>query len=595
MLLAPSHTNESPLAGTAMGRTIRLTGLFLFLITASTLAQFPQTLVLEATAPTIVSSAQTRAGWQYTITVTGTYSMWPPYDSYGVDGAYVYDVPEEEINAFRWPPEFMYPIPHWVGDTLEVPPFTFPGQQFKFRTRDNIGFRYNGQPLANSGLTTTHRYRTTLVGDGNPIAFQILDSAYSIREGRIIPRYEDNSGALTIVVEERPYFNVCNVETFCDRGQTVLAIAGSLLEYDSTGRPRNTLKSASQLAVVVDGRIIGADSVSCASREPVAYTLVLDRSGSMDFDYDGTTDRMTALKRAAHGFLKTMKPGDQAMLVTFSFDDDISLDVGWTGDTTILGRGIDAIDADGGTAWRDAAYVGLTEAAKHYNPRKAVVLLTDGEDTHSRRLLGEVVGRARQVNVPVFTIGMALADTSEAPLRYLAAQSNGRFFQARDQRAIDSAFNNLSRALESDDCCTLYVRLPREVTAEAGVRRFEIVARENGASTGAMQSYDIHVSDSCSMFSSAPAEAAAIARLSIAPNPIGSTATLELAIESPARVAIEIVAVSGERATLVEPMALGAGSRRFEVDLRDRPSGLYIVRALVDGAEVARERVVIMH
>ena len=47
----------------------------------------------------------------------------------------------------------------------------------------------------------------------------------------------------------------------------------------------------------------------------------------MTFPYEGATDRLTALKRAAHGFLRTMKPGDQAMLITFSYDDDITLDV----------------------------------------------------------------------------------------------------------------------------------------------------------------------------------------------------------------------------------------------------------------------------
>ncbi|MBC8146228.1 MAG: VWA domain-containing protein, partial [bacterium] len=450
-----------------MNRPIQLS-LFLFIILVSSAhAQFPQTLRLDATAPTIVRSVSTRPGWQYIVTVSGTYSMWPTYQSHGVDGAYVYDVPAEEIQAFRWPPLFIYPIPHWVGDTLVVPPFDYPGQQFKFRTRDNIGFRYNGQPLADRGLDASHRYQTTVVGDGGPIELQILDSAYSIREGKIIPRYEDNSGALTIVIEERPYMNVCGVQTFCSGGQMHLAIAATLLEYDSTGRPRNALKSANQLAVAVDGLVIQADSISCASRTPVSYTLVIDRSGSMRFSYDGATDRLTALKRAAHGFLKTMKPNDRASLITFSYDDDITLDVASTSDTGRIGRGIDAINPLGGTAWRDAAWHGLDLAAKDYNPLKAVVLLTDGDDTHSRRSIDQVVAKARLVNVPVFAIGMALVDSSEKPLRYLAAQSNGRFFQARDQRAIDSAFNNLSRAIESDECCTLYVTLPKSVTARS--------------------------------------------------------------------------------------------------------------------------------
>lgn len=577
-----------------MRRSLLRCLLLLLAPTCTSLAQFPQTLELDATAPTIISSAPTRAGWQYTITVSGTYSMWPPYDSYGVDGAYVYDVPEEEVTALRWPPAVIYPIPHWVGDTLEVPPFTIPGMQFKFRTRDNIGFRFNGQPLPDRGLDPAHRYQTTVVGDGSPIELQILDSAFSLREGKIIPRYEDNSGSLTIHIVERPLLNVCGVSTFCQGGQTHLAIAASLFRYDdSTGRPENVLKDPRQM-IVSDplGNTLPVDSISCASRMPVAYTLVLDRSGSMRFPYEGATNRMTALKRAAHGFLRTLKPGDQAMLMTFSFDDDITLDVAWTSDTARLGRGIDAIEPLGGTAWRDAAFEGLGYAARHYNPLKAVVLLTDGDDTHSRRALEEVVVRARGVNVPVFAIGMALVDSSERPLRYLATQSNGRFFQARDQRAIDSAFNALSRVIGSDECCTLYVTLPRATTAQAGVKRFVLRAEDSGSVV--TQDYDVFVSDSCNSVLAVPYDLASTVRVHVSPNPVHGTASVEAYLEEGGELAITMVAPDGTTRYLLEPEPVAPGVRRIAIDGADWPSGVYAIRLLLDGIERAQDRVVIV-
>jgi hypothetical protein len=577
----------------AMLRSLLLPLLALTTLAIPVRAQFPQTLRLDATAATIVRSAATRPGWQYTITVTGTYSMWPQHAAYGVDAAYVYDVPQEEVAALRWPPAFLYPIPHWVGDTLEVPPFTIPGMQFRFRTRDNIGFRCNGQPLADRGIDATHRYQTTMVGDGRPIEFQILDSAFNIREGRIVPRYEDNSGALTIVIEERPYFNVCGVRTFCDGGRMHLAIAASLLAYgDSSGRAENVLKDPSQLAVAVDGMILPADSISCRSRLPIAYALVLDRSGSMKFQYDDASTREQALKRAAHGFLKTMKPSDQAMLLTFSYDDDITLDVAWTGDTSRLARGIDAIYGEGGTAWRDATYIGLDYASRHYDPLKAVVLLTDGDDTHTRRTLEQVVAKARAVNVPVFAIGMALVDSSERPLRYLATQSNGRFFQARDQRAIDSAFNSLSRAVASDECCTLYVTLPASVTAAPGVRSFSILARDGESS--ASQTVDLHVSDSCASTSEAPQPQAAVAGLALLPNPATSTIVVDLALDRAGVMSVEAVSADGIVRDLIAPSPVSVGRRRLLVDCGSWPSGLFFVRVMLDGVERARAPLVIV-
>jgi hypothetical protein len=578
----------------AMRRTILLHLLLLLGTATAALAQFPQTLTLPATSPEIVSSAPTRAGWQYTITVTGTYSMWPPYDSYGVDGAYVYDVPQEEVAALRWPPALIYPIPHWVGDTLEVPPFTIPGMQFKFRTRDNIGFRYNTQPLPDRGLDAAHRYQTTIVGDGSPIAFQILDSAFSLREGKIIPRYEDNSGALSIEIVERPMLNVCGVSTFCAGGRTHLAIAASLFRYDdSTGRPANVLKSPQQVVVTNErGESYPVDSISCGTRTPVAYTLVLDRSGSMKFPYEGATDRMTALKRAAHGFLRTLKQGDQAMLMTFSYDDDITLDVAWTSDTARLSRGIDAIEPLGGTAWRDAAYEGLGHASRHYNPLKAVVLLTDGDDTHSRRALEQVVARARAVNVPVFAIGMALVDSSERPLRYLATQSNGRFFQARDQRAIDSAFNELSRAISSEECCTLYVALPQAETMQAGMRRYAISASDSGLV--ATQYHDVYVSDSCNSVLAAPEELSGVVRMHVSPNPVHGSAVLEVYLEQGGELAIDMVASDGRPRRLVAAEQAMAGLHRYTIDAADWSSGVYAIRLMLDGTERAQGRVVIV-
>src|SRR5512146_1646775 len=72
---------------------------------ATAFAQFPATLTLPSNGA-VVSSPVTSPATRYRITVEGSYSMWPQFlDCHGVDGAYVYDVPQEEIDAYRWPPE----------------------------------------------------------------------------------------------------------------------------------------------------------------------------------------------------------------------------------------------------------------------------------------------------------------------------------------------------------------------------------------------------------------------------------------------------------------------------------------------------------
>ncbi|MFM7340634.1 MAG: hypothetical protein ACKO2H_11045, partial [Bacteroidota bacterium] len=61
--------------------------------------------VLQANDPKIIKTAPTDNGQSYTITVTGTYSMWPEFTAYGVDAMYVYHVPSRQLTTGYWPME----------------------------------------------------------------------------------------------------------------------------------------------------------------------------------------------------------------------------------------------------------------------------------------------------------------------------------------------------------------------------------------------------------------------------------------------------------------------------------------------------------
>ena len=63
------------------------------------------TIVLQANDSRIRTTAPTINGQSYTITVTGTYSMWPEFTAYGVDAMYVYHVPSKQLTSGFWPME----------------------------------------------------------------------------------------------------------------------------------------------------------------------------------------------------------------------------------------------------------------------------------------------------------------------------------------------------------------------------------------------------------------------------------------------------------------------------------------------------------
>lgn len=83
--------------------------------------QFPFRTVLKANSGQVIVTPKTDSLKKYRITVQGTYSQWTGFkDCHGVDAVWVYDVPQEEIDNFRFPPKTVLgqpfvEIPHWVG------------------------------------------------------------------------------------------------------------------------------------------------------------------------------------------------------------------------------------------------------------------------------------------------------------------------------------------------------------------------------------------------------------------------------------------------------------------------------------------------
>ena len=347
-------------------------------------AQSPEHLSLPADGSKIFS-APTDAGIRYRITVEGTYSMWPQFkDCHGVDAVYVYDVPQAEYDAFRWPPKSLVPIPHWVGDPTE-----WGYDIIRLSFRRHKGFRIDNEPLPNTGFNaTSHRYQVEKMGTGRPFTFQVLDSNYNILDEKVIPRYEDNCGSLKLTVERitpTPEINICDIEAICKDGRVVgLKLWAGIFEVDSTqpGGKRNSLKSISpqQIAIVDNGYVrCDIDSISCAAPAgQIAVGLVVDRSESMGapISTSDQTERMTASKQAITHFVDNMRTGDSAFVLSFS--TDIRLDQNWTADHQKLKTAIATLQPDSKTAFYKAVLAGLEKAATSSAPRRALIVLSDG-------------------------------------------------------------------------------------------------------------------------------------------------------------------------------------------------------------------------
>jgi Ca-activated chloride channel family protein len=136
-----------------------------------------------------------------------------------------------------------------------------------------------------------------------------------------------------------------------------------------------------------------------AERVPVSLGIVVDTSGSM------AGEKIRAARRALGRFLTDLlDPADELFL--YQFSDQPVLLQDWTTDRLLLSRALGRMEANGGTAMYDAATEAVAMAARGANRKKAIVIISDGNDTSSRTRVGELKQLVRESEVLVYAIGI---------------------------------------------------------------------------------------------------------------------------------------------------------------------------------------------
>ncbi len=170
---------------------------------------------------------------------------------------------------------------------------------------------------------------------------------------------------------------------------------------------------------------------------PLSLGLVFDTSGSMG-------DKLRTSRQAALRFLTTMNAQDEAFLIEFS--DHAQFAVGFTNQTEEIQNSLTAVQPGGLTAMLDAAEMALRQMKKAKNPRKAILMISDGGDNNSRYTAGEIESLVREADVQVYAMGIfepsifprLSKEEVSGPrlLSELAEQTGGRAFSASDPRDL---------------------------------------------------------------------------------------------------------------------------------------------------------------
>lgn len=212
---------------------------------------------------------------------------------------------------------------------------------------------------------------------------------------------------------------------------------------DSAGLPIANLKQT-DFRVSESGTPQKITNFDAASNLPIAVGLLIDHSGSMK-------PRMEATKAAAIAFLKDIiKPSDRAFVAPFAFD--AARDVPFVSDISALQAQVSAIpDASGGTSLYDAIVTALYRF-RTLQGRKALIILTDGEDTTSRVSYDEMLTYARSARVPLYFIGIGLGFTDFAgtsKMKSLANETGGVVYLIKDVKHLQETYAQLEKDLRS--------------------------------------------------------------------------------------------------------------------------------------------------
>ncbi len=152
---------------------------------------------------------------------------------------------------------------------------------------------------------------------------------------------------------------------------------------------------------------------------PLVVGFAMDASTSM-------ADHMAQTRRAAVGFLDSvLRPHDRAFAVAFS--DKPLLVAPPTDDSAVVERALLEVHSSGWTTLYDAVVRSLFYF-RGFGGRRALVVLSDGEDTASRTSFAEALAYAQRSGVVVYSVGLG-GGASAGKLKRLANETGGRYFQ----------------------------------------------------------------------------------------------------------------------------------------------------------------------
>jgi VWFA-related protein len=210
--------------------------------------------------------------------------------------------------------------------------------------------------------------------------------------------------------------------------------------------------------VYEDGQLQEITYFSAESNLPITVGMLMDTSGSEYYMLSGE-------KEAGSRFLaRVMRKGDLAMVM--SFDTDVDLLADFTDDRGMLNRAINRAQINapsggmiaqgplpssgtGGTNFYDAVYLAAHDKLSSEAGRKAIIVLTDAEDTGSKLSLQDAIEAAQRTDTVVHILLVAADGGDQTVAKRLTDETGGRMIVVRSEKNLEQAFDQISEELRS--------------------------------------------------------------------------------------------------------------------------------------------------
>jgi Ca-activated chloride channel family protein len=224
-----------------------------------------------------------------------------------------------------------------------------------------------------------------------------------------------------------------------------------LVPVHVTNRAGTTIDGLAENAFTVLEDKVRRPIVSFGNEDvPCSVGVILDLSGSM-------SGRIRVAANVLHSFLETANPADESFLLTVSSKPQIVS--GFTSDFGLLESKLVTAEPGGATALVDTIMLGLDRMKAGRLPHKALLVVSDGMDNHSRYSAPELIRRVEEADVQIYTIRVETWALTKKPielteerngdafLRDLAEHSGGLHSSVRDFNEAPGIAARLSQAI----------------------------------------------------------------------------------------------------------------------------------------------------